>query len=551
MNQREKEYREIFMAEALEIYDSLCRLIVQLDKKPADEKTLAEVFRLLHNLKANSKAIGFQEIADISHKIETIFGAVRSHTLSFSGSIVTVLFDGIDLLGDLINNINNENFAGPKPEVLRNIDIILENISGNNIELHSVKKYYNNQNIVLSDLIYIRIKKLDDLLNMVGELIIDKDRLLAISKEIGRDDLMSVASHLHRVTNELQTSVMDARLVNIGTLFHKFPRVARDIAIVENKSVEMQIKGEDIMIDRNILQIITDSLHHIIRNAVNHGIEPVHIRRERSKPDHGTIQLFAYNDKDIVLIEIIDDGSGIDIEMVRRHAVSRGFISEERVHELNDREVLSFIFESGFSLSKEVNEFAGRGVGLDVVKNSIDMIGGKIEIESRKGQGTKFSLYIPTSMAVKGALLFEVNENSYALPLIHSSYVATIPTHEIHEIGKIMLLDIKTETIPVVDLRELFSSSLHEFRLGYKEILKGNSQNVIIVSYNNRKMGLIVDKMIRQQDIVVKALNLPVNNAELFAGVTLLGSGEVCLLLDIPSITKNITSKIRFQEVEL
>jgi two-component system chemotaxis sensor kinase CheA len=537
---REREYKEIFIAEALQEYDELSRHIVGLEKRPDDEKLLGEIFRLLHNLKANAKAIGYINISEIAHKLESVFSGIRNHEIEFKGDIVTVLFDGIDYLGLLLNNIDNNEYHQPQEELLHNLEKVLDKDREDDAP---IRKIYTSQSISLSDLIYIQVKKLDDLLNLVGELIIDRDRIIALAKEIDSNELRTVSSHLERITTELQNSVMDARLVNIGSLFNKFPRVVRDVALMENKSVDLVVKGQDIQIDRNILQIITDALLHILRNAITHGIESPEARRAKHKNEHGSLVVSATTDKDIVIIEITDDGHGIDVDDVRRHAVKGKFVSPDKIQDMRDEEVLSFIFEPGFSLSRHVTELSGRGVGLDVVKNALDAVGGKIYVRSVKGEGTTFSLQLPTSIAVKAALLFGVNGNSYAIPLIHTESVVTIANEELHRVGTSVFADIKGETIPVIYLADFFKSEGMIMDIRNLSFSTKSRQDMVIVSYNNRKLGLIVDKLLRQQDIVVKPLQKPVQNIELFGGVTLLGTGEVCLVLDVPAISRNYISR--------
>ncbi|RYD78458.1 MAG: chemotaxis protein CheA [Sphingobacteriales bacterium] len=540
MKDREKEYREIFIAEALEEFDAINRHITTLEKEPEDDKILAEIFRLLHNLKANAKATGYLDIAQFSHKLESVFGAIRNKDITFTGPIVGVLFEAIDTLGRLLTNLDNPEKSVIDAKLDRNLDSIINNLSGAHIEETHVKHYHTSQNIALSDLIYIPIRKLDDLMNLVGELIIDRDRVLAISKEIDSSNLKSVSAHLYRIANEIQQTVMDARLVNIGFLFNKFPRIVRDIAVIENKHIELEITGQDIQIDRNILQILTDSLLHLVRNAITHGIESAEKRKKNKKDETGHLTLSAQSDKDTVLIQIIDDGQGIDVDQVRRYAIQHRYIAGEKANELSQKEMLSFIFEPGFSLSKEITEFSGRGVGLDVVKNAIDSLGGRISVESQRGEGTTFNLYVPTSIAVKGALLFEVAQNFYAIPLIHTDAVVTLPVSQIHHVGRAMLADIKGETLPLIDLAELFDNQAHDDDLFTSpKLFTKDVQDIVIVSYNNRKLGLIVDRLLRQQDIVVKPLQKPVDNVDLFGGVTLLGSGEICLVLDVPAISRN------------
>lgn len=538
MKSREQEYKEIFIAEALEYYDALNRHISDLERNPQDERLLAEVFRLLHNLKANAKAIGYLQISDISHKLETAFSLIRNKELSFSDEVVMVLFDGVDMLGDLITNVDNPSASEPDPVLLRNLDIIVDSLSDSAIELSKVQKYSSSKSLTLSDLIYIQIKKLDHLLNLVGELMIDRDQILAISREINNDDLKNVSSHLYRITEELQYSVMDARLVNIGTLFNKFPRIVRDIAVAEKKEVNLEMVGQNIQIDRNILQIITDSLLHLVRNAITHGIETPAVREKAGKSSTGSLSLKARNDRDNVVIELSDDGKGIDFKKVKKVAVQKELVSADAAENLPDSEVLSFLFEPGFSMAKEVTEYSGRGVGLDVVKNAIDSIGGLLKIDSKVGKGTTFTMQLPTSIAVKGALLFEVDQIFYAIPLIHTELVVAMNVNELHEVGDVMVADIGGETTTVVYLNELLNAPEGEMKLGDKTKLKGIEQNIIVVSYNNRRLGLIVDKLYRQQDIVVKPLSRPLDKIELYSGVTLLGTGRVCLVLDVPAVTR-------------
>ncbi|PSR52927.1 chemotaxis protein CheA [Adhaeribacter arboris] len=538
MKSREQEYKEIFISEALEYFDALNRHISTLEKNPEDDQILAEIFRLLHNLKANAKAIGYLQISDLSHKLETAFELVRKRELTFSNEIATILFDGIDLLGELITNVDDPNYKILDESLIHNLDILADKTSSKNLTEVSKAQKVNARNLSLSDLIYIQIKKLDHLLNLVGELIIDRDRIISLSKDLNNEDLKSVSSHLYRITEEIQFSVMDARLVNVGSLFNKFPRIVRDIAQAEQKEIQLDIIGQDIQIDRNILQIITDSLLHLVRNAITHGIEKGADRERKNKPRQGNLSLSAQSDRDNVLIRLSDDGRGIDIPAVKKAIVARKFLSFEVVDDLRESDILSYLFEPGFSMAKEVTEFSGRGVGLDVVKNAIDSIGGRIQVHSEKDKGTTFTLHLPTSIAVKGALLFEVEDGYYAILLMHTDSVVSIDKSELHEVGNMLVANIKNETIPVIYLREFLNNDDATMNLGSKARLNGSVQNIIIVIYNNRRLGLIVDKLYRQQDIVIKPLNKPVDNIEIYGGVTLLGTGKVCLVLDVPAITR-------------
>ncbi|OON70254.1 chemotaxis protein CheA [Hymenobacter sp. CRA2] len=538
MKSREQEYRELFMAEALEAYDAMSQHMSVLEKRPGDEAALNEVFRLLHNLKANARAMGYNEIGEVAHRMETIFGQIRSKERPFAGSMVPVLFSGIDVLGGMIRTVGANQALTENLPLIENLDRVIageEPVLEEDSEVGSEEDA--TRKLELSDLVYIPIKKLDHLLNLVGELIIDRDRVLTLAQEVGDPTLLSVTAHLSRLADDLQYSVMDARLVGVGTLFNKFPRVVRDVASAEQKQVELTISGQDIQIDRNILQIITDSLLHLVRNAIGHGLETSEERTKAGKPAIGQLTLSAQTDRDNVLIRITDDGRGIDVERVRRKAVERGVLSRDAASRLSEAEVYTLLFEAGFSTAEQVTEISGRGVGLDVVKLAIDSLGGQLGVESKLGAGTTFTLVLPTSIAVKGALLFELEGHPYALPLMHTDSVVSLQSDRLHVVGGTLLAKVLSENIPVVRLADLLSDHDDALLPADRSKLVG-AQDIIITSYNGRKLGLIVDRFLRQQDIVIKPVSQPLDMIDLFGGVTLLGSGQVCLVLDVPALTR-------------
>ncbi|GAA3927504.1 chemotaxis protein CheA [Hymenobacter algoricola] len=543
MKSREQEYREMFMAEALEYYDAMSRHISELEKDPTDEKALHELFRVMHNLKANARAMGHADIGEVAHRMETIFGFIRSKERAFEGSLVPVLFTGVDTLGGMIRAVGDGEETANADALLANLERLVNGEEPLLEEDQSATDEDATRKLELSDLVYIQIKKLDHLLNLVGELIIDRDRIMTLSQEIGHPALQSTAAHLFRIADDLQYSVMDARLVNVGSLFNKFPRVVRDVATAEQKDVELTIIGQDIQIDRNILQIITDALLHLVRNAIGHGLETPEVRLKAGKPAEGHLTLSAQTERDDVLIQVTDDGRGIDVESVRKKIVERGLATAEVARHLDPDSVRAFLFEPGFSMAKEVTDISGRGVGLDVVKLAIDSLGGQLRVDSVLGQGTTFALVLPTSIAVKGALLFEIANRSYAIPLMHTDSVVSLWPDEMHIVGGVLLARVLNESVPVVNLHELLHSAEDgALSVATKSTLIGR-QDIIIVNYNNRKLGLIVDRFLRQQDIVIKPMSKPLDQIDLFGGVTLLGSGQVCLVLDVPALTRLFLAK--------
>jgi two-component system chemotaxis sensor kinase CheA len=328
MKTRDQEYRELFMAEALEYYDSMSRHLSELERNPTHAAALNELFRLMHNLKANARAMGFTDLGEVAHHLETLFGLIRENERAFTGPLVQVVFAGVDALGGMIRAVGANQPLPDARVLLDNLDRLVRGEAPVlDTEALPETEEEANRKLELSDLVYIQVKKLDNLLNLVGELVIDRDRILTLAQEIGNPALQATAQHLFRISDDLQYSVMDARLVGVGVLLNKFPRVVRDVASAEDKEVELVLSGQDVQIDRNILQIITDALLHLVRNAVSHGIETKAERKKAGKPQVGTLTLSALTERDDVLLQVSDDGRGIDTEAVRRKAVERGLVS--------------------------------------------------------------------------------------------------------------------------------------------------------------------------------------------------------------------------------
>ncbi len=389
--------------------------------------------------------------------------------------------------------------------------------------------------ISFSDMVQVPVEKLDNLLNLVGELIIERDRLITTHEaNVSRNEFNS----LKRVSSDLQYSVMDVRLVQVGFLFNKFHRVVRDAASTEKKQVDLVIEGSETEIDRNILQIISDSLIHLIRNAIGHGIESEADRKEEGKEAIGKLTLSARNESEGVIIDIKDDGKGIDVEKIKKKVAQKGWVEPSVLNKMTQEEIISFIFEPGFSTNDAVNSISGRGVGMDVVKKAIDSVGGNIKVQTEAGKGSVFSLILPSSMAVKSTLLFEIGHSQYAVPLTYTDAVLSLERKEIYKIQNRLMINHQDQTIETVFLRDLFFPEEASKRA---EVLKSEEKwNVVLVQYNGKKLGLVVDKLLQQKEIVEKPLKKPVDFVRFVSGVTILGNGKVCLVINIPQIIQKL-----------
>lgn len=578
---KEKEYKEIFLAEALESYEQLNNLFTDLEKDINNVTAIDAIFRITHTLKGNAMGMGFEKIAELSHVMEDVFNEVKLKRLKLDSNIFNSLFKANDVLGKLINSLNTGEevkYKGIKTKLevlLKNNKLNYEgiaestdknssdqpipslnvNTTGETIIAISGKE--NNEpaseesddeiehKIVLSDVVQVPVRKLDSLLNIIGELIIEKDTLTALNTDRGYQS--TDLARLHRITSDLQYGIMDVRLVQVGFLFNKFHRILRDVAIIEDKKVDLVLEGTEIEIDRNVLKTMSDSLVHLIRNAVSHGIEMPAKRSERGKPETGKVTLSASNEKDTVYIKVKDDGNGIDLSVIKSKAIQKGIISEEHAKIMSDDEIMMCLFEPGFSNAEKITEVSGRGVGMDVVKRAVESIGGKISIETILGKGSTFTLSLPSSMAVKGALLFELNNQSFALALSHTEAVISLKKSDIHKINNGLISKYLGRTISVIFLKDLFNLNFNQelsneisFHDTFDKLNPEQKLDVVIVAYNKQLVGFVVDKLMQQKEIVEKALEKPVQHISLFSGATILGDGNICLVLDVAGILKKL-----------
>lgn len=556
MKSREQEYRELFAAEALETADALGRHLSDLERVPGDEMAVAESFRLLHNLKAAAAATGYQFIADLAHALETVFDRLRARELPFGPEVGQILFEGVDLLSALVQNVLNANSPAPDiaPLLARLETLQLGGAPtvtlGTAEPLPEMTGPGRSASLALSDLISIPVRKLNNLLTLAGELMLDRDRLRTLARELDHPALTQLSDHLFRLAEDIQFSVMDARLVAVDSLFSKFPRVVRDVARAEGKQVELHLSGQDIQIDRNVLQMVADSLLHLLRNAVTHGLEAPDVRTAAGKEATGQIMLAAETDRDRVIITVSDDGRGIDRSTVRRRAVEQGLITEGAANvsstaeiqaSVNEDDVLNVIFEPGFSTAAEVTEYAGRGVGLDVVKLAVESLGGRMRLDTQLGQGTTFTLVLPASIAVKPALLVEEEDTSYAVPLTYTENVISLRDAQIFSAGPVLMAAYDAESLPIVPLRRLLAGAPGLRRLTDRSDFGPEPYAVVVVRYNNRRVGLIVERFLGQQDIVVKPVSKPLDLIDLYNGLTTLGNGRICVVLDVPALTRPFT----------
>ena len=380
----------------------------------------------------------------------------------------------------------------------------------------------------------VRREELDKLMNLVGELIINKIQLLNASYEHKLDFLKTTINNIDRLTSELQDLVMRIRMVPIEHIFNRFPRLVRDISKKMGKKVNFIMEGKEIEVDRTILEEIGEPILHLLRNAIDHGIEPPEERRKVGKSPEGTVKLAAERKKDHISIIVEDDGAGIDPEKIRKKALEKGVISESEVNAMSDQQLINLIFLPGFSTAEKITETSGRGVGMDIVKTKVEALGGTVNVESTVGKGTRVTLTLPLTLAIVKAMLIKVANQTYAIPLSMIAEVIGIKRFELRKIGNIHAIDLRGKILPIFYLRRL---------LGYSEYEK-EKYDALIINKGSSYFGLIVDSILGMQEIVIKTLDESLKRIRGIAGVTILGNGQVILILDPISLIETKSQRI-------
>lgn len=378
-----------------------------------------------------------------------------------------------------------------------------------------------------SSSIRVKSKLLDKLLDLVGEIMINNIRINQIANDLKNRELKQTLQNNSRLMGEMQDIVLRTRMVQVDFIFKRFPRIVRDLALANGKEVDFIMRGTDIEIDRSLLDDIGDSLVHLLRNAVDHGIESKEERVAKGKNPRGTIVLSAFQEQSNIIITVEDDGRGMDIERIVAKAISKGLVTEAQVARMDDRAKMQFVFLPNFSTSDKVTDISGRGVGMDVVKTKIEGLGGFIRLDSTFGKGCKITLKLPPSMSIIRAMLIEVNSEKYAIPLENVRETVRVPMSAIHAVVDRGMFQLRDEVLPVLNVRTEFGSPGDTV----------DEMPAVIVEKNDNRACLLVSRLIGQQEIVVKSLGKDLRQTGYFSGATILGDGKVAMILDVGAFT--------------
>jgi len=545
----------IYIEDARGHLEALDHSLLTLEREGFDPDQLAAVLGPLHTLKGNSGMMGFSRIKDYVHRLEDVFVAMGEGRIALVAPVFDGLFAGASALRDAVERACTE--KGEVRDLLpekASLDALLSSAArdkesgaatagavssslaptpqGKPEARRAAPEQYVSAR---SSTVRVDFAQLDHLLNLVGELIIHRTKLHELARQasehaVGQDDaareLMDVVQQVASASTQLQETVMDLRMLPVRHVFERFPRLVRDLSHQQGKDVELILEGEGTRVDKAIIDQIGEPLVHMIRNAIDHGIETPAERIANGKTPTGTILLAAAQESNQVVITIMDDGGGIDANQVRKKALERGLLKQDQT--LSDRDAIQLVFAQGFSTKGAVTELSGRGVGLDVVLKSIESLNGMVEVETVAGIGTKFIIQLPLTLAIISALVIEVGQRVFAIPLPSVVESIRLDPRQVHRINGRDTLRLRERLIPLLSLAELF---------GLPAAGALARRYAVILGRGDKRLGLVVDGLRGQQEVVIKALDPAVSGAAFaIAGATIMGDGRVVLIVDVAAL---------------
>ena len=517
-----------YLNDCQEGFQAINSALLALEKDGSQTDQLDEIFRRFHTLKSSSAMLDFSDIAELAHQSEDLLDSLRRQELPLTQEVLDILFEVTDKLEMMVG----ERGVGKHGET-STTDI------NRKIKRLTSKKRRSNQteaprvpkealpSIEKIHSVKVDINLLDTMFNTVGELIIFKKRVDNIAAGMDSKELKTALASMDPMISELQDNISVARLVPVGEIFQKFPRMVRDLAREAGKEAELILEGSEIELDKAVLDAVSEPLIHLLRNAVDHGIEPVKIREQCGKKRAGTIKLAARRTENYILISIDDDGAGIDTEGIKKGFISKGFITDAEAGTLQEDDVLEMLFQPGVSTAEKVTEISGRGIGLDVVRNSVREIGGTVEMGTEEGKGTHFILRLPLTTAVMQTLMIGVGSHIFAIPSDIVQETLEVKPQDIKDIHNEQALLLRQEVIPFVRLQQI---------LGLPGQESQQDMIAVVVQRGDRLIGLGVDTVVDHTENIIKPFDFLARQFKGFSGGTILGDGSVALLLDIPDL---------------
>jgi two-component system chemotaxis sensor kinase CheA len=579
----DQELLEGFLTETTELLEKMDDDLIALEKAPDNMELMNSIFRSIHTVKGASSFLGFELLVTITHKTEDVLNRLRKGELQVTPGIMDVILDAADHVKLLVNDIRNgEIIERDLGEVINNLipyisgnlqeasvlseapQVAVEKSAEQTVDATDSEQVMDEESEIVADpapalqtaatspgrpaaqkatpargedisdntTVRIDVKRLDDLMNQVGEMVLERNRTLQMNLDYQSRENMTnfgeefskLAKRIDFVTSELQMQVLKIRMIPVEKVFKKFPRIVRNLSRDLGKEVNLEIIGEETELDRSVVDEIGDPLIHLIRNALDHGLELPEERVASGKPRTGNVVLSATHEGNQIIISIKDDGRGIDPEKLSRKAIDKGLVTEEQVAAMSQKEILDLIFLPGFSTKEKATDLSGRGVGMDVVRTNIRKLNGLIELKSEVGRGSEIILKLPLTLAIIQSLLVEVENEVYSVPLAAVLETLKVETSSFHQIGGQEVLKLRESVLPLIRMQRVF---------GVAESDSSSQQSyIVVIGVAEKRMGLIVSRLLGQQEVAIKSLGKYLAKAPGIAGSTILGDGRVALIID-------------------
>jgi two-component system, chemotaxis family, sensor kinase CheA len=562
-----REIVESFLVETREVFERLDNDLLTLEQAHDDRALVDEIFRAVHTVKGTSGFLSLEQLNLLTHHFEEVLNLLRKGKLNLRAQDVDVMFEAFDLMKVLVDQVVKENIEPlPLEDIIGRLDAIAsgeappeaaavtpssepelqeasfpaeaaEDLPADTIQKDATPDRRPRDRT--SETIRVDVQRLDNLLNLVGELVLGRNRLSQIVSDCGSSvsderflrELDETRSDIDFITTELQSAIMHTRMVQIGRVFNKFPRVIRDLAREFGKQINLEIEGDDTELDKSLIEEIGDPLVHLIRNAADHGIELPSDREAAGKSPTGTVKLTASHEGNHVVITISDDGAGMNPSKLKAKAIERGILTEREAAEMSDADAFQLIFKAGFSTAKTVSKVSGRGVGMDVVKTNITRLNGTVNIDSEPGKGSSIVLRLPLTLAIIQSLLVRVEDENFAIPLHSVVEVVSLAKHDVTTINGREVIRLREQVLPLIRTAEALC-------VKQAGSTRGTPQNVVVVAIGHTRLGFVVDEMIGQKEIVIKPLGAYLKKVPGVAGSTILGDGRVIMILDVGELLR-------------
>ncbi|MEO7040903.1 MAG: chemotaxis protein CheA [Gemmatimonadaceae bacterium] len=531
-----------FLAESAENIAQLDHDLVELERDPSNASLLNSIFRAIHTIKGTCGFLGLARLEHVSHTAESVLDQLRSGVLAGEPEVISDILRAVDLIKVILAELESHRVEPVGDDSL--LIALLEQwlmpigeqraattefavrsaIAGESAA--SLSPSHADQPPQIHSSLRVNIALLDSLMNLAGELVLNRNQLLEMASKDEDSALATPVQQLNRITAELQSAIMKTRMQPVGSAWGKLPRIVRDIARDTGKKIELDMKGASTEMDRQLVQALQDPLTHMVRNSADHGIESVAVRRSQGKPVTGKIVLNAYHEGGHVIVEIRDDGKGIDVAEVRRTAIERGIVSREHADTMSDCQALRLIFEPGFSTATEVTHISGRGVGMDVVRSNIERVGGAVDIASAPGAGCTVRIRLPLTLAIISSLIVRANGEIFAFPqasVLELIRLAPDAMSTFDTLQNVRLFRLRDDLVPVVDLAD-------ELRLA--GCAADEIRTLVVCQAGSARFGIIVDEVVDSQEIVVKPIGRLTRSVRCYAGCTILGDGRVVMIID-------------------